>query len=1186
MVRDKALLVDGKGLERHLGKVVGGRYAVVGYLGRGGMGVVYRAHDLRTSREVALKLLLKAKPTSRARRRFLREAKVAARLRHPNIVATYGFGRVEDGFYLAMELIEGQPLSRYWKRGIPFDALVTVCVQTLTALQAAHEAGVIHRDLKPGNILIATSDPGLIVKVVDFGLARFATPERDDLTRTGELVGTPRYMSPEQARGSRTIDATTDLYALGIVLYEFITGRLLFDAETATAVAVKHVTDPVPEMIPRKGVRVPAGFEGIVRKLLAKDPRARYLSAAAVRAALTPYLSGAAAAATDAIPLDPREFQTNSDEPPSVDVEVRSEDRGGRARPRPRLIGRERELRLLWEMQIRALETGAGAVIFLHGETGVGKTRLLEAFRDRVLEYLQMDWLEGVTRQGTGQGLWAVRQVLAGLFGLRNEGRSDAREMIRATMSRWGTPAESEVDRLADLLLPSDGDGVVLKGFVKDEEEDQRRTQRELLFGLVERVLRRAAAERPLVVVLEDLQWAGFPTQQFLEYFIPGLHQTPAPILLVATFRTDAPTAPDWLAVARRMKRYESDVALRIALRGLDAAGSRDMVLSMLNASEGLIEGIFDLSQGNPLHVVQVLRFLQDSDLLIRDMGVWELRQGTRLTDAVPPELADLLLARLAHLLDTHSHGEALTRIIERCAIIGRQVPYELLRTLLRFENEMVSVETGLIDHLDEALDFFVAEAILQENVESPDDVLEFAQGLLREVLSRRIRGRRAARVTHLAAARAREAYYINATDAHADAIADHYEAAREWEEALRWIVRAARVAHRAWDIKNCIDHFNRARDLMDRMPAVDPRVRREVAATLGEIYYTEGRYDEADTLFREAFELAEAEGETLAMAHLLFLRGDAARVLNDFEESESCYRECLAVSRALGDRAGIGRALLGLSKLSRMRRSLEESHDFLTAAEEQFLVEQDQWAIADARRQRAYIYLMQGKLEESKHFLEEALEIHRQFDDKRGLAYIQRDLANHAVLMGRFREAELQARKALDLFEQIGARFGFAQTLSALAEIHRAQGHLQASSDLHAKALVIFEVLNCWRDIAMTHYYLGANAFKQHRLPEAGAELTRALELAALKEFPSVEGLASAAQARMAARAGQLETARAMLLRAHQALAHETPLVPDLAEIYADCADAFEHAGEVEFAEECRDRATAIWAGLGRTPP
>ncbi|MEO1272704.1 MAG: protein kinase, partial [Myxococcota bacterium] len=675
MVKDSALKVKAGGLERYLGKVIGNRYAVVGYLGRGGMGVVYRARDLRGSGEVALKVLLSTSPSARARRRFLREAKVAARLRHPNVVVTYRFGRADGGFFLAMELIEGQPLSRFARQGLPFDVLIEVCVQVLSALSAAHEAGVIHRDLKPANILLSHTQHGLQVKVLDFGLARFAVYE-DELTRTGELVGTPRYMSPEQARGSRDIGAETDLYALGVILYEFVTGKLLFEAETPTALAVMHITEPVPALEPRKGIAVPAGFEAVLRKLLSKDPKSRYNSAAAVRAALTPFLRGKrvkqqAASALPDLSIDDRyaeEAVSRSSIPVMAEQSSVRWPQPGEIRYAASFVGRDDVFNQLWGQCQKMVETGRGAVVFVSGETGVGKTRLMEELRARCFEGLSLDWFVGKSREGAGQGLWSLRQVMAALIGLRSEGHVDARRIIQSQLARWGTPTEDEVNRLTDLLRPRELDAVVMADG-GEEENGREEVDRELMFGLVERVLRRAAAVRPTVLLMEDLHWAGVPTQQFLEYIIPSLHTTPAPLVLMTTLSVDREGASFWSDFPTRMRRYGPDTFQTVTLGRLDAQASRLMIEDMLKAADRLVDKIVELSEGNPLHILQVVRYLKEQGLILEKSGIWDVSSANgALVAAIPPELADLLQARVKALAERHELGNILTRVLDRCA--------------------------------------------------------------------------------------------------------------------------------------------------------------------------------------------------------------------------------------------------------------------------------------------------------------------------------------------------------------------------------------------------------------------------------------------------------------------------------------------------------------------------------------
>lgn len=1186
LVRESALEVNAKGLERYLGKLIGGRYAVVGYLGRGGMGVVYRARDIKGSGEVAVKVLLAHKPGKRAIRRFLREAKVAVRLRHPNIVATYGFGRVDDGFFLAMELVEGQPLSRYFRRGIPFDALVAIGMQTLSALTAAHDAGVIHRDLKPGNILVGRNERGgLMVKVVDFGLARFLQPERDTLTRTGELVGTPRYMSPEQARGSRDIDITTDLYALGVILYEFMAGKVLFDAEVATAVAVMHITEEVPPISPREGMVMPTGFEAVVRALLAKDQRSRPQSAQEVRSTLAPFLNQkrAASAPTPEIPLDPKQFQNPIEVPLELIAEVPSAQADGQIHFDPPLVGRRAPLQTLWDLHRRAIDAGEGAAVFVLGETGVGKSRLLEAFRDGILDSAEMDWFQGVTDQDGGHGLAAVRQAMAALFGLRHENRVDTQELIHATMERWGNADLGDVLRLTDFFRPEERDRPLVQGHFGDDLDDPERAERELLFSTLERCMRRAAAERPFILSLEDLHWCGAPTRELLDYMLPRLSKTPAPIVVLATFRSDSMSAQDWGGLRERAAKIKGGYYREEVLSPLDVAASKELLKAMFKAAPRLVEQIIGLTEGNPLHIISVLRFVQDKGLITEKAGRWDLGPDVRLREVLPPQTTDLMMARLEVLTQRHPLRDVLARVLERSALVGRRVPFRLLRSLLTYESTIQPPAQPLLPHLDEALDFFQAEGVLQEDVDDPEDVLVFSHGLLREVLVQRLRGRHSTRSMHLAAAKAKELYFFQSLDAHAEDIGNHFNEARQWDRAMHWYLRAGEVARRSWDMQACEGMFRRAQGLMNKLTRPSLSLRRRISEALGELCLTEGRLSEAQSFFEDAFDAAENGGEGKAMAHLLFLRGNVAREQSDFRRSDAYYRECLAVSRALGDRAGIGRALLGLSKLARHRSYLGDAHKFLTAAEEQFELLKDARALADCNRQRAFIYMRDGEWDAARRHLKKGLELNRRAEDKRGLAHVHRDMAQLDVLQGRYDHGQIHARKALNLFEAIGTQFGFAQTLSTMGSIHRGQGHNQAAGNMFQRALQVYEALDSGKEVARTLFQLGAVALKLGRPREARGHFTAAHERASLAEHAFLEGMGLAGLAWTAATADDVRSARTYLQHAHRRLPKQTLFVTDLVEIYRACAECFERHGESALALACQRKADVLSQALGR---
>src|ERR1700677_3976939 len=257
-------------------RVFSERYELIHLIARGGMAEVYRARDRLLDRPVALKVLFPELSVDRSFvERFRREAQAAANLSHPNIVPVFDWGEDTGTYFIVMEFIDGRPLSSILKTAGPLSAERTADVgaHVAAALGYAHKHGVIHRDVKPGNVLI--TDEGQ-VKVTDFGIARAINTE-ESLTQTGAVMGTATYFSPEQAEGIG-VDARSDIYSLGVVLFEMATGRPPFLGESPVAVASKHVRDNPPA--PRElAPAVPSGLLSVVGKAMAKSADDRYSNA-------------------------------------------------------------------------------------------------------------------------------------------------------------------------------------------------------------------------------------------------------------------------------------------------------------------------------------------------------------------------------------------------------------------------------------------------------------------------------------------------------------------------------------------------------------------------------------------------------------------------------------------------------------------------------------------------------------------------------------------------------------------------------------------------------------------------------------------------------------------------------------------------------------------------------------------
>lgn len=270
-----------------IGKVIDGKYKIQSILGEGGMAVVYRAYHDKMERTVVIKVMQGWLLSNRnAVERFEREAKLTAKLNHPNIVTVFDCGVLNGKEpYLVMEFIKGESLGDKIARqgALPCATAANIIIQICRGLQEAHNSGVIHRDLKPDNILLQDrTDRPDWVKIVDFGISHLAQGSKR-LTKTGKMVGTPEYIAPEQLK-DKPIDIRTDLYALGIILYETLTGRVPFEGESAESILMKHLLEsppPMSEMIDDLGDG--SAFDEVVDKALKKDPDERYQTATELR---------------------------------------------------------------------------------------------------------------------------------------------------------------------------------------------------------------------------------------------------------------------------------------------------------------------------------------------------------------------------------------------------------------------------------------------------------------------------------------------------------------------------------------------------------------------------------------------------------------------------------------------------------------------------------------------------------------------------------------------------------------------------------------------------------------------------------------------------------------------------------------------------------------------------------------
>ncbi len=420
-----------------IGRVINGAYRIEQSIGVGGMGRVYRANQTMLGRTVAIKVIhqhLLGDEASVAR--FYTEARAASRLNHPNSVSIIDFGRTDDGLlHLVMEYLHGHDLAMVMQEEGPFSfaRICRILESVLAALAEAHELSVVHRDLKPENIILQRQRRGGdFVKVVDFGLAKILEPTATSVTSPGLVCGTPDYMSPEQARGE-DIDGRGDLYSVGVLLFELLTGRLPFEDETPTKVALRHLTEPVPD--PRQVAplrNIPDKLAQITLRALSKDREDRYATADEMAAEIRQVL--------DSLKSDADEVRRcpacSATVTPSMKYCADCGMRLGGAissvqpvmgsRPpvslppvmsvRGKLVGRNAELER-FEV-LRTQGTKRSTVVRFVGEVGMGKTRILSEIADRCSKLGDVVVAAGPHPSGALVPYWAIRGLISGLMGI------------------------------------------------------------------------------------------------------------------------------------------------------------------------------------------------------------------------------------------------------------------------------------------------------------------------------------------------------------------------------------------------------------------------------------------------------------------------------------------------------------------------------------------------------------------------------------------------------------------------------------------------------------------------------------------------------------------------------------------------------------------------------------------------
>jgi len=1057
-----------------------GRYAVLEKLGEGGKGIVYKTKDTVLNRVVAIKVLKSEVLSEEAYSRVMREAQVVAKLNHPNIVSIYDIGKEDEKQFFVLEFVEGMNLlglmGTYREGKCDLQTVLKISIDISSALQYAHSQDVLHRDIKPENILITQEGTA---KLMDFGLAKALGGTR--ITKRGMIVGTPAYLPPEQALGKDS-DQRSDLYSLGATLYHMATGRPPFPGDDPVKVIFSHIND-IPMKPGRINPDIDAELERVILKLLRKDPDERYQSAEKLKEALQ---------SIGAVDEKLRVAKPGLVVQPTV----------GLPSPEPiwarPLVDREDELATL-KGRLDDVLRGEGSLVFVTGEAGIGKTRLLMELKAYAKLRGAMFLVGNCYREGVvPYRPWV--QIIGEYF------RRSRPEVLYKVAGIYSAEIVKLVPEAASKLgavppLPS----------LTSEGERLR------LFKAVTQFFINVSKETPLVLFLDNLQWADLSTMQLLHHLGQSLRQER--LTIVGAYRDleleEREALSGCLLDMNRERLFQA-----LPLKRLEASEVGVMVKQTFGdkVPPKLAKLVYEKSGGNPFFVEEILRSLAEERMVQPGDKGWIVPDVSRIQ--IPKTVKAVVTQRLQRL------DEACQRTLSLAAVVGREFDFQVLTEIAGLE------EDQLVNHLDDCL----RNGLIQERRVPTGEIYAFVDNQIRDVLYDDVTTVRRRRL-HLQIGQILEKLHAKNLEEHADELAYHFMEGRNNAKALKYFLKAGGRARKVYANEESTSYFESALNLLDRTDG-DVREKAHAAEALGDLktgnmefeasieFYKEalmslkeirdkrrmayvhismadnlayplGRYEDGLAHYNEALKILENEPESPELANVYYnLAMLHFRLLGNLSKAVPLGRKALSLAEKLGDL--LTKAELYIDLVFTELVDLQKAAKY---AEEGLKIALDNNIHETAVYGYSYIpmyYIALGDFQKAMECLEEGVE----FVSKVGyMAYLFgamiSEIAWTCTYTGDLQKAIERAEEAIQTTKRTGDLMGLCLALQALGEAYRIMGEWDKAHEYYVQALDIAERTHDQMFLLSVNSLLGRLCCEKEEYGKAEEFLRKAFEVA-----------------------------------------------------------------------------------------
>lgn len=1035
-----------------------GRYTLTELIGQGGMGVVYKAYDESLDRHIAVKMLPMVSSSDDAYiERFYTEARAAARLVHPNVVTIHEVGRHEDVPYIVMEYIDGKTLKKVLNEQnglLPPARIIPITAQILAALQLAHKHNIVHRDIKSENVMLAADG---LVKVLDFGIARLDDLE-ESVGASGEITGTAEYISPEQALGEPVSDRS-DIYSLGIVLYEMLTGGVPFTGRSFVDIILQHINrDPTPPSDINSDVH--PGLASLTVKALMKHPDDRFESAAAMLASLQACGEQTVQPAATAVPA----ITSHSPKPFKWDAQSFYCELTGRADEWDRL-----------KTAYDRITEHNGRLIALTGEAGSGKTRLAAELQSYASE----------------QGAWTLTGIC-----YHRDAPSPYMPFISALKGFFQYAPPTEQLRIRSLieeqmpelyhLVPATDLGLTMPDSRLNEEDqtitaDMEGAQNKLFF-MITRLFKEIAQTRPLLLLIDDVHWADSASLQLLHYLAVEIQSMP--VCIAITFRheeQESEEAPmgfsldDLLARLSREDLYESISVNRLSSDGIVQMLERTLKrASLAHELHTLIEAE---TEGNPFFIQEALRWLHDEGIIVERQGRWHITRSLQKIN-MPTRVYDLLVRRLEGITEDERE------VLDAAAVAGEQFKpdllarvleinkIKLLRTLHRLEQNHHLISSGddgyRFDHakirdvlyfalspdLQQGYHALFADCMVDQPDVSPGDLAEHCY----------LAGDMARAVPALIKAGAEAERYFALPEA-----SHHYERALEaagtsapMPQRLDLLLRSGRVLYRLGDWQKALSRFETMQDDVDKGDADKTGVatRAEALLQIGRIRRRQGDWDQALGHYEDSLHIFQQADDKFGAATVYLNYGVVFFERGDWDEATTYFNQGLAIAEEI-DHGGLQADIhTSLGAIASSRGDFEEAVRHYNLSRQHYETTDNHYGLAKIHNNLGMTYEDHEDFEQALSHYDSALGYCRKMGSTGLLTLVYLNSAKTAVKVNDADRAEDLCQRALDLLADQGDQPGIAEAYQIYGMLYTIKASWEQAEFYLQESKALFDAL------------------------------------------------------------------------------------------------------------------------------